>query len=137
MKQPFMTAIIQELRAANSEFDGTSIISKKNGRMIMWPPAPGVVGKDFSKRNYVQIVLETGEPYFSDPFQALSGNYIVVVSAPIYVDGKRMGVFTGSFHLAKDIEKLSVLDKRDGQQDIFEGFFSRDRISALHRLKKH
>ena len=121
------------MKDKDDEFDGMSIVNKE-GLMIMFPVASRVVGIDFLERDYIQEVLNTGEPYISDPFRALSGNYIVVIAAPVKVNGETVGVFTGSFHLARGIEYLAEKDKRDLRVGKLEGFFTRDRRSTLDRF---
>ena len=133
MRLPFMQKILREMKKLNNEFDGMSIVNKK-GQMVMLPVAPGVVNQNFLERDYIAKVLKTGKPYTSDPFLAKSGNYIVVVSAPVREE-EVIGVLTGSFHLAKGIEKLAQLDKRAQQTGTLDGFFYRDRSRSFNRAK--
>jgi signal transduction histidine kinase len=96
------TALAAFLR--KSEFDGASVVAR-NGTVLAFSSVAAnaserdaVVGSDFSDRAYVKAALN-GSTYVSEPFRASSGNYVVVVSAPIRNDTEVVGTLNAAFHL--------------------------------------
>ncbi|MDA8145411.1 MAG: HD domain-containing protein [Thermaerobacter sp.] len=80
-------------------FNGLSVTDRQ-GRMIGLVPAdPSLLGKSFLQRAYVRDAL-AGHTHVSQAFLAATGNYVVVVSAPIRnAAGQITGTLNGALHL--------------------------------------
>lgn len=85
-----------------TDFEGVSVVAA-NGTMVALANENGsggdAVGQEYGDREYVRAAL-AGEVYVSDPFEARTGNRVVVVSAPIRSDGEIVGTLNGAFHLS-------------------------------------
>ncbi|GGN96480.1 sensor histidine kinase [Haloarcula pellucida] len=85
-------------------FEGASVVAA-NGTMTAFDAADAspedratLVGQDFGDRTYVQTALR-GQSHISTPFEAESGNYVVILSAPIRTNGTVVGTLNAAFHL--------------------------------------
>ena len=86
----------------SSAFTGASVVDS-DGEMqaiagVDSEARESVVGQSFTDREYVQYALE-GQTHISDPFEADTGNQIVVISAPIREDGEIVGSLNAALQL--------------------------------------
>ncbi|MGM0604585.1 MAG: ATP-binding protein [Halobacteriota archaeon] len=86
-----------------SRFDGASIVDS-DGTMV-WiagvddDTRRATIGRDYSDRQYVRAAL-SGDRHVSEPFEAATGNHVVVISVPLYhVNGSVAGTLNGAYHL--------------------------------------
>ncbi|NHN40822.1 hypothetical protein G9C85_04135 [Halorubellus sp. JP-L1] len=99
---------------ATSSFDGASVVAR-NGTVMAFDAErtnaterDRVLGSNFSDRSYVQGALD-GRVYVSDPMRAESGNFVVVVSAPVRNGTAVVGTLNAAIHLrAPDEDQQSV-----------------------------
>ncbi|WP_436344426.1 cache domain-containing sensor histidine kinase [Natronorubrum sp. FCH18a] len=101
----------------STAFDGASLVDEDGEVQSFDTTTPGfeseaVVGADFSDRTYVQRGL-AGEQHVSDPFRAQTGNTVVVISAPIVVDGEVVGSLNG----ASQLERTGLFDILNGDDE--------------------
>jgi len=85
-----------------SAFTGASVVDS-DGEMraitdVDDDSRESVVGQSYSDREYVERAL-AGQLFVSDPFEADTGNHIVVMSAPIREDGEIVGSLNAAFEL--------------------------------------
>jgi len=85
-----------------SAFTGASVVDS-DGEMraiagVDSESRDAVVGETYTHREYVQRAQD-GETYISDPFEADTGNQIVVISAPIREDGEIVGSLNAALRL--------------------------------------
>lgn len=104
---------------ASTAFDGASLVNETGRVQSFETTTPGfdadtVVGLDFGDRAYVQRAL-AGEQHVSDPFRARTGNTVVVISAPLTVDGEIVGTVNGAYQLGEPglFDSLVSDDERD------------------------
>ncbi|WP_440764348.1 sensor histidine kinase [Natronorubrum sp. DTA7] len=102
---------------ASTAFDGASVVDEDGRVQSFETTSPGfeseeIVGDDFSDRTYVQRAL-AGEQHVSDPFRAQTGNTVVVISAPIVVDGEIVGSLNG----ASQLEATGLFDGLNGDDE--------------------
>ncbi|WP_254271673.1 sensor histidine kinase [Haloarcula marina] len=97
-------------------FEGASVVAA-NGTMVALDAADlsanrreELVGQDFGDRTYVREAID-GDSHVSDPFEAESGNYVVIISAPIREGGDVVGTLNAAFHLTETdfFEQSTVL----------------------------
>ena len=86
----------------DSAFTGASVVDS-DGEMqaiadVDDETRDSVVGQSYTDREYVQRALD-GETYISDPFEADTGNTVVVMSAPLREDGEIVGTINGALRL--------------------------------------
>lgn len=84
-----------------TSFDGVSVVDESGTVQALVTrdgEQPGMAGESLGNRTYVQQALD-GERYISEPFQAGTGNFVVVISAPVTVDGDVVGAVNGAYHL--------------------------------------
>jgi signal transduction histidine kinase len=95
------TATLQSFVETTS-FDGVSVVNESGTVQALVTSDEGIkeemVGENLSDRMYVQRGLD-GEQYITSPFLAETGNYIIVISAPVVVDGEVVGTVNGAYHL--------------------------------------
>ncbi len=87
---------LDELRAARPGLAG-AFLARPDGRLTsVVPSTPGIIGKDFSYRDWFKGVTATGSPYVSEAYRsAITGDAVVVaVAAP--VRSREMSGLTGS-----------------------------------------
>ncbi len=85
-----------------SAFTGASVVDS-DGEMraiagVDDETREGVVGESYTDRPYVQYALD-GQTHISDPFEADTGNRIVVISTPIIADGEIVGSLNAALQL--------------------------------------
>jgi len=85
-----------------SAFTGASVVDS-DGEMraiagVDDDASTSVVGESYSDREYVQNALG-GDTHISDPFEADTGNQIVVISAPIRENGEIVGSLNAALQL--------------------------------------
>ncbi len=100
-------------------FDGVSVVDEHGeiqSLVTQEGHQSGMVGTDLSNRQYVQRAL-VGEEHISEPFEAETDNHVVVVSAPVVVDGEVIGALNGAYHL--------------GETEIFETLVTEDDATAV------
>ncbi|WP_121822333.1 cache domain-containing sensor histidine kinase [Halostella salina] len=101
---------------AQTDFDGVSVVNGTGALVAIGgvdsDARNRVVGSDFSDRGYVRRAL-AGEQYVSAPFQAATGNEIVVLSVPIRENGSVVGTLNAAIHLsnASFFASLPVADE--------------------------
>jgi len=88
---------------AETDFDGVSVVNE-TGSLVAIGGVDGdarerVVGRDLSDRRYVRRAL-AGEQYVSAPFEAATGNEVVVLSVPIRENGSVVGTLNAAIHLS-------------------------------------
>ena len=86
----------------DSAFTGASVVGR-DGEMqaiagVDSESREAVVGESYADREYVQRGLD-GETYISDPFEAETGNQVVVMSAPIRENGEIVGSLNAALQL--------------------------------------
>lgn len=95
-------------------FDGVSVVNE-TGRVQSLVTDSGeqvsLRGADLGERTYVQRAL-AGDRYISEPFLAETGNFVVVMSAPLVIDGEVIGTLNGAYHL-EETRLFEVLASRD------------------------
>ncbi|SDJ57555.1 sensor histidine kinase [Natronorubrum texcoconense] len=102
---------------ASTAFDGASVVDEDGTVQSFETTSLGfeseaIVGDDFSDRTYVQRAL-AGEQHVSDPFRAQTGNTVVVISAPLVVDGEVVGSINGGSQL----EETGLFDGLSGDDE--------------------
>ncbi len=80
---------------------GLTAVQLPNGRLAgIDPPNPGLIGSDFSTRDYFRGVMRTGQPYVSEAFVTRANGKPVVASAsPVRRDGRVVGVIVAAYDL--------------------------------------
>ncbi|WP_440771690.1 ATP-binding protein [Natronorubrum sp. DTA28] len=105
----------------STAFDGASVVDE-DGRVQSFETtssgfeSEAIIGDDFSDRTYVQRGL-AGEQHVSDPFGAQTGNTVVVISAPVVVDGEIVGSLNGAAQL-EETGLFDILDGDDGREAV-------------------
>ncbi len=102
---------------ASTAFDGASVVDEEGTVRSFETTSPEfesetVVGSDFSDRTYVQRAL-AGEQHVSDPFRAQTGNTVVIISAPLVIDGEVVGSVNGGSQL----EETGLFDGLSGDDE--------------------
>ena len=106
-----ISKILKSFRENVKIFHGFSFIDSSGIMRVLVtePERPDLIGKNFSFREYFREAIK-GKIYISEPFLAKTGNYIFVVSVPVYdYHGNIVGVLSGSI-LVENNELKNIIE---------------------------
>jgi len=93
---------LSELRGSRPGI-ATTFLAEPGGRLLaINPGTPGILGKDFSYRDWYRGVTSTGRPYVSEAYRsAATGGPLVTAAAAIVHDshGGRLGILVAAYSL--------------------------------------
>lgn len=99
-------AFLDSRHGLHTIFDSHLFLFSPEGKIIAESPfAPDRRGLDVSYRDYIQVTVNTGEPYISEPYISTQKDRqpAIMFTAPIYDENHRLiAVFAGSLNLLKD-----------------------------------
>jgi signal transduction histidine kinase/DNA-binding response OmpR family regulator len=107
-------AALTQLREAHEEIY-TAFLVDPEGKLIgIVPATPGIIGKDFSYRDWYKGATRTGRPYVSEAFrgQATGTPLVVAAAAPV-----RIGIGD-----RRPLAVLGVASTLDRVQELVDGF---------------
>ena len=100
-----MDTILVVLKRLEESFPQFAYISLADTKgTIIASNEPGLLGRDFAARPYMTQGL-AGKSFLTEPYKSpVNGNPLMVASAPVFLDGKVVGVIFGSLLLQKVYE---------------------------------
>ncbi|MBF5045139.1 HAMP domain-containing protein [Aggregicoccus sp. 17bor-14] len=121
------TAALQR-RLARLEANGGMVdvftVMDAEGHFVGASPRVGSVSGNFADRDYFRQAVRPDSVFISEPLMAAVGHPFVVLSVPVFHEGRRVAVLTGGLalerlahasSLASGRYRVQVLDVRDGR----------------------
>lgn len=107
---------LQQERALLTVYDDLYVFDAKGVLLVDWPIKAGRRTLDMSSRDYIQGVIQTGQPVISKPILGrATQNPIVVVASPILDSQKQLiGIMGGVLNLYKPNMLGAVADRKNG-----------------------
>ena len=126
-------ADLKKEHALFNVFDDLYVFDRKGVLLVDWPEKPGRRLLDMSSRDYIQGVIEKGEPVISKPILGKATKQpIVVVAAPIFDAQKKLvGIMGGVLNLYKPNLLGSIATMKNGETGYFY-LVTKDRVRIAH-----
>lgn len=124
---------LQREHALLSVYDDLYIFDPQGILLVDWPMKSGRRGLNTSSRDYIQAVINTGQPAISKPILGKATRQpIVVVAAPILDNENRLvGIMGGVINLYDSSLLTSIANRRNGDTGHYY-LVSKDRLLITH-----
>ncbi|MEG0445985.1 MAG: sensor domain-containing diguanylate cyclase [Comamonas sp.] len=107
------------LRLQTKSFNSVTVLDHTGYVLATSPDTLQIKGKTLKSANVLEA-LETKKPVISSPYLAITGNFIIFISQPVFAaDGKFLGVVGGSIYLKQE----SMLDTLLGSHFYHDGSY--------------
>lgn len=126
-------ADLKKEHALFNVFDDLYIFDNKGLLLVDWPEKAGRRMLDMSARDYIQGVIEKGEPVISKPILGKATKQpIVLVAAPLFDAHKKLvGIMGGVLNLYKPNLIGSIASMKNGETGYYY-LVTKDRIRIAH-----
>ena len=124
---------LQREQALLSVYDDLYVFDAKGILLVDWPLKPGRRSLDMSSRDYIQGVIQTGQPVISKPIWGKATKQpIVVVASPIFNrEHQLVGILGGVLNLYKP-NLLGALASRKNGDNGYYYMVTQDRVRIAH-----
>jgi PAS domain S-box-containing protein len=116
-------------------FDNSISLLSASGKLLAATPLePGLIGKDYSFRDYFRKTVATGKPFISEPFVSSWSHHHPAINftAPIFDrSGRLIGVLCGSHDLLKNNYLGNLASARLGSKGYLY-LYNNDRTMVIH-----
>lgn len=103
---------LEELFRSTNAFNSVAYIGKDGVVQGTFPESLNIVGQKLRSKPTL-ISLKVKKPYISDPYLAGTGNYLVLMTVPVWgKNGEYLGFLDGTVYLEKDNALKTILNKQ-------------------------